>query len=246
MTTIVEDGRDDTGTDPDDRLPWLESAEEEYREGPSAGRVIALILGGLLVIALAVYGFNWFRDRSAAPGTGELIVAPGGEYKVKPDEPGGMKVEGEGDTVFATSEGGAPSASVDTNAVPEAPIRGKAAPAGGASRQGTSRVVTAIPGPGGRLTAPTPDIAATRTATSGGGGSLVQLGSFPSEAGANAAWTMLSKRFAYLAPLGKSVEPTEVGGKSYYRLRVNAGSSGQAKTICGRLKVAGEPCFVPN
>jgi hypothetical protein len=57
----------------------------------------------------------------------------------------------------------------------------------------------------------------------------------------------MSKRFAYLAPLGKLVVPfaTE-DGKTVYRLRVNAGSNGQAREICGKLKVAGENCFVAS
>ena len=82
----------------------------------------------------------------------------------------------------------------------------------------------------------------------GGGVStaLVQLGSFASEGEANAAWTKSSKRFAYLAPLGKSVQKAEVNGRTVFRLRVNAGSVGAASELCGRLKVAGEACFVAN
>lgn len=240
MTTTADDAADE------DRLPWLESAEDEYREGPSALRVIGLIVAGLLLIAGVVFGVNWLRDRGPAAGTGALIPAPQGDYKVKPDDPGGMKVEGEGDSVFATSEGAAGNSSVDASAVPEAPVKGKAAPAEPAKGQAESRVVAAIPAPGGRLTAQTPAIATPRSAQAGGGGSLVQLGSFPSEASANGAWSMFAKRFAYLAPLGKSIEPVEIGGRTYYRLRVNAGSSGQADAICGKLKIAGEACFVPN
>ena len=74
----------------------------------------------------------------------------------------------------------------------------------------------------------------------------MQLGAYPSEAVANAAWASFSKRFGYLAPLGKSVQPVVAGGKTLYRLRVNAGGANQAADICGRLKVAGESCFVAS
>jgi hypothetical protein len=74
----------------------------------------------------------------------------------------------------------------------------------------------------------------------------VQLGSFPSEAEANAAWAKASKRFTYLAPMGKSVQQAEVNGRTVFRLRVNAGSANQATELCGKLKVAGEGCFVAN
>lgn len=235
---------DETEGDPEDRLPWLESAEEEYSEGPSATRVIALIVGALVLIALAVWAYGAMRSRPAATGTGELIKAPDGDYKVKPDEPGGMKVDGEGDTVFSTSEGSAKSGAIDTRAVSEAPIAGRTA-APKAADAGSAKVVSALPTVGGRLTAQAPQVTAARPSV-GGGSALVQLGSFPSEAAASTAWSELSKRLAYLAPLGKSVEKAEVNGKTVYRLRVNAGSNGAATSLCGKLKVAGEPCFVPN
>src|SRR3546814_8869847 len=72
------------------------------------------------------------------------------------------------------------------------------------------------------------------------------LGSFPTEGQAKTAWTRVSKRFAYLAPLGQSIEKATVNGNTVYRLRVNAGSADQAKSVCGKLKVAGEACFIPR
>jgi hypothetical protein len=35
-----------------------------------------------------------------------------------------------------------------------------------------------------------------------------------------------------------------VGGRTVQRLRVNTGSNAQAREVCGKLKVAGEACFV--
>ena len=231
----------------EDRLPWLESADDDFQEGPSAARVIVLIVAGLLLIAAAIWGYNYFRANRGVTGSGELIAAPEGDYKVKPDQPGGMKVEGEGDTVFATSEGGTSNGRIDAKAVAEAPVVGKAARPAAKAGPGTDRVVADVPAAGGRLTAQTPNVATPRIAAGGGGGgALVQLGSFPSESAANSAWAQSSKRFAYLAPLGKSVEKAEVGGRTVYRLRVNAGSSGAATSLCGKLKIAGEACFVPN
>jgi hypothetical protein len=230
----------------EDRLPWLESADDDVREGPSPFRVVGLILLGLALIAAAIFGFYRYQQSRGATGTGELINAQEGDYKVKPDEPGGMKVDGEGDTVFATSEGGASNGKLDASKVPEAPVAGKTAAGTKPGAPGTSKVVTAIPGPGGKLAAATPATAAPKAAAGGGGGSLVQLGSFPSEAAANSAWAATSKRFGYVASLGKSVEKADVNGKTVYRLRVNAGSAGNASGICDRLKVAGEACFIPR
>ena len=109
---------------------------------------------------------------------------------------------------------------------------------------GTSKAVVAIPASGGKLTTAKPG--AAPAAGPSAGGALVQLGSFPDEAAANAAWAKAATRFTYLAPLGKSVQQAEVNGRTVFRLRVNAGSANQATELCGKLKVAGEGCFVAN
>lgn len=225
----------------DDRLPWLETVDEEYEERPSAGRIILLVILILAVIAAAVGGWWWFQRGPGGSGTGALINAQEGDYKVKPDEPGGMKVEGQGDTVFAASEGATTNGSVDVSAIPEAPVAGIAAPkAAPPSAKGASRVIAPVPEARiERQTAPT-----QKSPGPSAGSAVIQLGSFPAEAVANSAWARLSKRFNYLAPLGKSVEKAEVEGKTVYRLRVNAGSNGQARELCGKLKAAGEACFL--
>ena len=232
--------------DGDDRLPWLETVDEDYDEGRKRGRVFLYVFVALLLAGLVILGYYYVRQQQAQTGSGALIKAPEGDYKVKPDEPGGMEVEGQGDAVFATSQGAASNASINVGALPEAPVEGKAAPRGAASAApGTKRATIAVPGTAIRAGANTPARpAASGPALGGGSGSLVQLGAFPNEAGANVTWARLSKRFAYLAPLGKSVERAQVGDKSVFRLRVNAGSNGQAREICGKLKVAGENCFV--
>lgn len=229
----------------EDRLPWLETVDEDYDEGPSVFRVILLVLLGLAIIAAAIFGFYWYKQHQRVDGNGALIAAQEGDYKVKPDDPGGLKVEGEGDTAIATSDGaGAGNASIDLSATPEAPVAGtKAAPVA-ATPSGASKAVVAIPASSGKLTPAKPG--AAPAAGPSAGGALVQLGSFPDEAAANAAWAKAAKRFTYLAPLGKSVQQAEVNGRTVFRLRVNAGSANQATELCGKLKVAGEGCFVAN
>ncbi|MGJ3646908.1 SPOR domain-containing protein [Sphingomonas sp. GlSt437] len=220
----------------EDRLPWLETVDEDYSAGPSVFRTVLFVLLSLAVVGAIVYGVYWYQQHHAKPGSGELIQAQEGDYKVRPDDPGGMKVEGQGDTAFATSEGKTDgNAQIDMKAMPEAPV---VAP--------KSAAPTATPSAKPADTAkpkdqPKPAV----TPASGGKGAVVQLGSFPSEAEANKAWAAQAKRFAYLAPLGKSVEPAIVGGRTVFRLRVNAGSAGAASDLCDKLKVAGEACFIP-
>lgn len=198
----------------EDRLPWLETVDEDYEDRPSTMRVAIFALLGLALLAALVFGAYALRQRATAPsqGNGELIAAPPGDYKVKPEQEGGMKVEGEGDLAFAASEGKRPDkARIDPKQLPEAPV--------------------VMPGKG----AMPRDI---------GGGAVIQIGSFPDKAGADAAWARQAKRFAFLSGLGHAVEKAEVAGRVFYRLRVNAGSANAASELCNKLRVAGEPCFI--
>ncbi len=234
MTDVRADDAKPLG---EERLPWLEAVEEEdTSDGPSAAKLIAAVVIGLVAIGLIVGGLFWMRDRTGGgdpTGAPELIAAPEGDYKVKPDEPGGMKVEGEGDTAFAASEGAEPKGAINTGGLAEAPIT-KPAPAPKAA-------APAAPAP--KATTPAPKQQAAATPAPVVGGPAIQLGAFSSQAAANSAWKALSGRFAYLAPLSQSVTAVQSGGKTLYRLRASGpGASG----VCGKLRVAGESCVELN
>ncbi|MEG3160849.1 SPOR domain-containing protein [Sphingomonas sp. LB2R24] len=230
----------------EDRLPWLETVEPDEQDTVGIGRVIALVVLGLAVLAAIIFGIYKLQQR-APTGDGQMIAAQEGDYKVKPDDAGGLKVKGEGDSAIATSAGKSGNGAIDLRGVPEAPVDGKRAVATKTSDVAGRNAVAQVPASGGRLVAATP-LAPSKPNGAGtaSGGSLVQLGAYPSEAVANAAWTTFSKRFAYIGALGKSVQPVATGGRTLYRLRVNAGSANQAADICGRLRVAGETCFVAS
>jgi hypothetical protein len=220
----------------EDRLPWLEAVEEDENEGgPSVAKLVAAILIGLVAIGVIVGGLFWLGNRGRPGPNGEVIAAPQGDYKQRPENPGGMNVQGEGDTAFAASAGQTPQGSLNTNAVPERPVaRPPAAPPAPAPSARPAPPPVAIPpAPMPRPTAPAP---AAR-----GGGPTIQLGAFSSQASANGAWSALSGRFRYLAPLGHSVVPVRVGERTLYRLRA---SGPDAAGICRRLQIAGEDCSV--
>ncbi|WP_343527992.1 SPOR domain-containing protein [Sphingomonas sp.] len=233
----------------EDRLPWLETVEADEPEGVSIGKVVALVILGLAILAAVGFGlYKWQARTAAADGDGALIAAPEGDYKVRPADPGGLKVKGEGNTAIATSAGKpGGSGAIDLRAVPEAPMNGTRVVQKPAEPNGGRNAVAQVPESGGKLVAPAP-VTAQRPANAGsiGSGSMVQLGAYPSESSANTAWDRFSKRFSYVAALGKVVQPVASNGKTLYRLRVNAGSANQAADICGRLRVAGESCFVAS
>jgi len=241
MATSGDDMRDE------DRLPWLESVEEEREEGAPVWRVAGLVVLGLVAIAALVYAIYWVQTHHhTAGGNGQLISAQPGDYKVKPDEPGGMKAEGEGTEALATSQGNdQANAAIDLNAVPEAPVAGTRAPARQSAGGGATHVAAAVPAPSGTLTAQAPVSAPKASTEALANNAIVQLGAFPDQSRAKDAWKHLSSRFAYLAPLGDSIEPATVNGRTVYRLRVNAGSAQAASQLCGKLKVAGEACYIP-
>lgn len=231
-----------------DRLPWLETAEDDDDDGPSLGRVLGLALLGLILLGGIIGGIYWWQHRAPAAGDGTLIAAQEGDYKVKPDDPGGLKVEGEGDSSVATSGGnGGGNSQIAVTKLPEAPVVGTKAAPGAPTGPGSATASANVSGPGGKLVAPPPGKPLpVANGGGGGGGALVQLGSFPTEAAANSAWASSSKRFGYLANLGKSIEKAEVNGRTFYRLKVNAGSAGAAQELCGKLKLAGSACIVTS
>ncbi|MBO9695593.1 MAG: SPOR domain-containing protein [Sphingopyxis sp.] len=246
-------GQGDTGLglEDEDRLPWLEAADGFEDDGEvSPARLLVMVLGGLLLIG-AVLGGLWWIQNGGARGKGELIAAQQGDYKVAPKTDGAKAFEGEGDASFSASEGAEPAGKVDPTRMPEEPAvtpeereaasKKAAADKAAAAKASISKAVPADKAKAVAVKAPDAD---PRSKPAAPGGAMIQLGAFSSDAAAAKAWTNLSKRFAYLAELNKSVSPAKVGDGTVYRLRVSAGTAANAANLCGKLRVAGENCVV--
>ncbi|NIJ33830.1 SPOR domain-containing protein [Sphingomonas oligoaromativorans] len=161
-------GRGMGGAADEDRLPWLEPVEDEGGdEGVSAGRLVAGLVVALVALGLIVGGVYWLKQRAdgsaGAKGDPTLIAAQPGAYKVKPTEPGGMDVKGQGDSSYAASEGADPDGKIDLSAIPEAPIArdtGKPAPQQAAAPTAApakpAEVAKAVPTPTPVKTVPLP------------------------------------------------------------------------------------------
>lgn len=253
----ADQGEAGLGLESEDRLPWLEAADGVEEDGEvSPARLLVMVLGGLLLIG-AVLGGLWWVQNGGARGKGELIAAQDGDYKVAPKNDGAKSFEGEGDASFSASEGAEPAGKVDPTRMPEEPAvtpqereaatakvaadkaaaaKAKAKPAVAAAKEQAKPAAMAAKAP-----AAAPKAAPAAAAA---GSAMIQLGAFSSDAAAAKAWTNLSKRFAYLADLNKSVSPAKVGDGTVYRLRVAAGTAANASTLCGKLRVAGENCVI--
>jgi SPOR domain len=263
MSDLGRDGEID-----EDRLPWLEPVDDEDVSdgGVAAGKLLGAVIAALVAIGLIIGGSFWLHQRNTeiAEGGPATIPAPPGPYKIKPTDAGGMQVPGQGDASYSASTGADPNAQIDLNAVAEAPVATKPAPkpvpvqtaaatpakpaalakpAATAQLPATStKLAAATPAPAPKPVAaaavPGPKPASAPMATNG---PAIQLGSFSSQAKADAAWKSLSGRFAYLGGLTEQVVTGIVGGNTVYRLRA---TGDQAASVCRKLKVAGETCII--
>ena len=247
MTDIDRDTARELGLQEEDRLPWLEAVESDEEEGLSAQKLLGFLIAALIALGLVIGGIWWVRSQQGPTGDSSLIAAQEGDYKVKPIEPGGMKVEGQGDSAFATSEGAEANAKVNMGAQPEAPVAGtKAAtpPPVKPVAAGSKAVTTAVPAASRMPAAPPVAVATPTVVGAAGGNGLVQLGAYGSQVAADQAWASLSGKVAGLSASAKSVLPAAVGGNTVYRLRANAGSASAASALCVKVKAAGSPCLI--
>lgn len=211
-----------------DSVPWLEPVDDENEAPRLSARKMLAALGLVLLAAALVAGTLFWLGRQGGGGSGppELIRAEPGPYKVKPADPGGLDVAGESGTAYATGAGEETDAELDLSAVPEEPL------------------VRPQPRPGTPAAEPAQGPPPAQTAPAGPAGSTIQLGAYPNQAQAEAAWKALGERFSALAGMTKLVVPYAANGSTGYRLRAGAASAAEAQRTCQLLKVAGEDCFV--
>lgn len=216
--------------DPD--LPWLQEVEDEDApRGISARKMLAGLLVVLVAAALIAGTFFWLGRRDvAATGAPELIRAPEGPYKVKPQDPGGLDVAGDSQTTFETSVGEDIDSRLD---IPDQQLQDQ--PEAPPKRIPPNETKEPLPPEPAPRPAPEP---------SGAPGTVVQLGAYRNTAQAERAWSALSARFGALAGLTKIVVPYSASGSSGYRLRAAAGSPEEARQVCRTLEAAGESCFI--
>ena len=211
-----------------DRLPWLESAEDEDEDGyyaSDSGRLLIFALAGLLAL-LAIVGAIWWFTRGetdAQLADGSVIEAPDAPYKEAPKDPGGKTFDGTGDSSFAVSEG-----------------QTRPGTLGGASE--AAAPAPPSPSPSASIAAPKAAPSAAVAASAGVG---VQVGAFSSQASAEAGWSRLAAAHGSIL---SGVSHRVVAGKAdigtVYRLQAVAGDAAGAQALCGKLKAAGVACQV--
>jgi hypothetical protein len=213
--------------DEDERLPWLESADEDEEEGQiDTARLVRFALFGLALLAL-IGGSLWFIGHRGQTGSavaeGGTIKAPEQPYKEVPRDQGGKTYAGTGDSAFAVSEGKNPTAKLGDGVAP-----------------GSSNAAS-----GAAHSTATPSIAAGANAPAGEEGVGVQIGAYTSQNAAEAGWTRLSANAALKGVKHRIVEGSADIG-TVYRLQAVTADVGAANSLCSALKAAGLACQVKH
>jgi hypothetical protein len=211
--------------DANERLPWLESDDDEEEGQVDTGRLVAFAL--ILTVALGLFlGGLWYFTRPKPDGAliaaGDTIAAPPGPYKVKPADPGGRQVAGTGDTSFAVAEGHEVDARIAETPAPSPSI--STSPSSGP--------------------VPRPSASASKAPTAPAGAVGVQIGAYSNRTQAETGWTQLSGRLAPLKGHSHRVVEGTADSGTVFRLQALAGNAAEADALCRAIKSAGGDCQV--
>ena len=201
----------------DERLPWLESADDDDDDAGTVdtARLARFILLGVVLLA-GILGTLWVVNHRGPAGPevadGGVIKAPAQPYKQVPANQGGKTYAGTGDSAFAVSEG----------KTTQARLGGAEAP---------------VPSPSVDLA---PDAAGGAVA----GGVGVQVGAYKSQADAEAGWTRLSGNTEALKGVKHRVLQGTADIGTVFRLQAVAPDAAAANALCAALKASGVACQV--
>ena len=249
---------------PDD-IRVFDGAEDDLDEEGS--RLPLLIFIALLVLA-AFGGVVWLaysqgvqRGREGAP---QVIAAQPGPVRTAPANPGGstpyqgLKIyeqpaPEEDDSAPAESEA-APKPKAATPAVKEAAKMKPAESEPPAAKEPAKTEVAQAPKPAETKPAPvkaapaeTPAPAKTAAEKpAAGGGYVLQIGAYKSDAEANAAWTTYQRKHPIVGGYAPDILKVDLGDKgTWYRVRIGAFADRTAANLfCDKLKADGGGCFL--
>lgn len=222
----------------EERLPWLDSADDVEYEKQDSGRMAGFVMLGVLSLAALIGGIYWVShgQSPSAQADGSLIEASKAPYKVEPTNPGGKTFEGTGDASYKVSEGKKPDGSAPVTAAKDA-AADKAADA----KDEGAKPAAAAPAK------PAPAKAAEAAGgNAGGGGVGVQVGAFSTRASAEAAWSKLVGQYSALSGHNHRVVEGQADIGTVYRLQALAPDAGAASALCKTLQGSGLHCQVKN
>ena len=219
-----EDEPEELDLDDEEPLPWLESSDYEENEGVDAGRIVGFVILALLALGALLGAWWYLTNKSVDPelaADGSTIAAEDGEYKEKPEDPGGKEFAGTGDVAPAVGEG----------QTREGRIADSNEGAAGSDEESESAQ---------------PSVAAPSSseATGSPSGAVVQVAAIGDRSRAEEKWQELSRRSSALQGYKYRVEEANIDNGTVYRLQAIAGSKAAADKLCSALKSDGVDCIV--
>ena len=216
-------------------------ARPSYRPEPANGldpdmrrmAIVAAGLGGALFLVVGTMSLL-HRSHHGVP----VIEALSGPVRVKPADPGGMKVMGADDAAP-----GAETLAPEAERPQIAALRARVKAAKGAATQAEARPAAIVETPAPQKTAammPAPALAPVPA------GMAVQLAAFDSAAAAEQDWGRLAVKMPELLGMQKpEVIRAQLAGHSVWRLRTgNFATLAEAATFCNRLRSHGSDCSI--
>ncbi|HEY6869931.1 MAG TPA: SPOR domain-containing protein [Novosphingobium sp.] len=220
--------------DEDERLPWLESADDDDDVGAvDTGRLLRFMAIAVALLA-AILGGLWYVNHRAGGKPvpdGGVIKAPSEPYKTEPTDKGGKTFAGTGDSAYAVSEGKST----------QAKLAGSDSPAAARPAAVASPSVTPNAAPTGKAS---PKAAASDASAAAVDGVGVQVGAYSSTKAAEAGWTRLSAANGALKGVRHRIVEGSADIGTVYRLQAVTGDVATANALCSELKGAGVACQV--
>ena len=228
--------------DENEKLPWLDSDEDDEAQSSDGGRVLGLVVLGLIALATIVGGIWWSTHRTPDPtlvADGSTIAAPSQAYKEAPKNPGGKTFDGTGNTAFAVSEGQTRPAKLGEGGAPVAPP-----PGGAAVKPGFDAIKPSVTVASASPAASTHAAAKAAANASSVAGPVVQVGAYSTHASAEAAWSRLSQQYSALSGQRHQTVEGKADIGTVFRLQALPGDADAAQALCNNLKSAGLACQV--
>lgn len=239
-----------------DRLPWLESDDDDEYLGVDTRKVVGAVVGGVALLGAVVGGLYYFThrgDAGAPVADGSVIAPPSEPVREAPKDAGGKQFDGTGDQSFAASQGqgsaahlagSGEGAQAGAAAVQAAASTAAAAGAGFANGAAVKPVATTTVTPVATpKAAPAPN--AADAGTNGPVGGVVQIAAYSNEAAAQAGWNRLVTSHDMLKGMSHRIISAKIDMGTVYRLQLVTGAGGGA-ALCERLKADGMPCQVKH
>jgi hypothetical protein len=211
---------------------------------------MALFAGGIATVLAVLFAASaLMRHRgSEVP----VIAAAPGPIRVKPENPGGMKIDAAESDLFS---GGADTGAAKLSPPAETPdttaLRAGAQPA---APLPVASAMPAPPKPAAVASAAKPAVAtaapppSAKPAAAPAGKAMVQLAALESQDAARAQWHLLSKKMPdILGGREPSYSKTEHDGKVFWRVRTSGFADvAQARIFCDRVRAKGGSCSVAD